>query len=227
MDWKAVCCHKEGYLTKQGIRQLKSAFARQIYRQELISVYEEQTMWRDRLGKEAANAMVESIRQMASGTIQNSRLERLTLELEEQLRHVKGKKVYGYLPANVKITVDQIVDELAQDSRIAEAYELWQQLREKIYSVYSKDLPLRIPLSAQKEFKSVRNMVIRETLRMSQKLVQSEADEIASEIEPDVTAADDPSDVKSKEAPPLFSKERRYWLFHRLRGTLHLLHAVW
>ena len=211
---------KEGYLTKQGIRQLKSAFARQIYRQELISVYEEQTTWRDRLGKEAANAMVESIRQMASGTIQNSRLERLTLELEEQLRHVKGKKVYGYLPADVKITVDQIVDELAQDSRIAEVYEFWQQLREKIYSVYSKDLPLRIPLSAQKEFKSVRNMVIRETLRMSQELVKSETDEIAGEIEPDVTVADDPLKSDIGTSPPLFSKERRYWTARKyLRGS--------
>lgn len=210
---------KEGYLTKQGIRQLKSAFARQIYRQELISVYEEQTMWRDRLGKEAANAMVESILQMASGSIQNNRLERLTLELEDQLRHVKGKKVYGYLPADVKITVDQIVDELAQDSRIAEAYELWQQLREKIYSVYSKDLPLRIPLSAQKEFKSVRNMVIRETLRMSQELVQSESDEIAGEIEPDVTGTEKPKKDDS-EAPSLFSRERRYWTARKyLRGS--------
>ena len=202
---------KEGYLTKQGIRQLKSVFARQIYRQELISVYQEQTMWRDRLGKEAANAMVESFRQMASGTIRNSRMEELTLKLDEQLRHVKGKKIYGYLPPDVKLSVDQIVEELAQDPRVAEAYELWQQLREKVYSTYSKNLPARIPLSAQKEFKSVRNMVIRETRRMSQELVQSEADEIAGEIEPDVTAADGPSDVKSEGAPPLFSKERRYW----------------
>lgn len=211
---------KEGYLTKQGIRQLKSVFARQIYRQELISVYEEQTMWRDRLGKEAANAMVESIRQMASGTMHNSQMEKLTLKLDEQLRHVKGKKVYGYLPPDVKLTVDQIVEELAQDPRVAEAYELWQQLREKVYSTYSKDLPARIPLSAQKEFKSVRNMVIRETLRMSQELVQSEADEIAGEIEPDVTAADTQSEVKSEEAPPLFSKERRYWTAKKyLRGS--------
>lgn len=211
---------KEGYLTKQGIRQLKSVFARQIYRQELISVYEEQTMWRDRLGKEAANAMVESIRQMASGTMHNSQMEKLTLKLDEQLRHVKGKKVYGYLPPDVKFTVDQIVEELAQDPRVAEAYELWQQLREKVYSTYSKDLPARIPLSAQKEFKSVRNMVIRETLRMSQELVQSEADEIAGEIEPDVTAADTQSEVKSEEAPPLFSKERRYWTAKKyLRGS--------
>ena len=143
---------KEGYLTKQGIRQLKSVFARQIYRQELISVYEEQTMWRDQLGKEAANAMVESIRQMASGTIRNSRMEKLTLKLDNQLRDVKGKKVYGYLPPDVKLTVDQIVEELAQDPHVSHAYELWQQLREKVLSTYSKDLPPRLPLSAQKEF---------------------------------------------------------------------------
>lgn len=211
---------KEGYLTKQGIRQLKSVFARQIYRQELICVYEEQTMWRDQLGKEAANAMVESIRQMASGTIRNSRMEKLTLKLDEQLRDVKGKKVYGYLPPDVKLTVDQIVEELAQDPRVSKAYELWQQLREKVLSTYSKDLPPRLPLSAQKEFKSVRNMVIRETLRMSQELVQSESSEIAGEIQPDATAADGPSEVQNEGAPPLFSKERRYWTARKyLRGS--------
>ena len=177
-------------------------------------------MWRDRLGQEAVNAMVESIRQMASGSIQNKRLENLTLKLDEQLRHVKGKKVYGYLPPDVKLTVDQIVEELAQDPRVSHAYELWQQLREKVYSVYSKDLPLRIPLSAQKEFKSVRNMVIRETLRMSQELVQSESDEIAGEIQPDATAADGPSEVQNEGVPPLFSKERRYWTARKyLRGS--------
>ena len=211
---------REGYLTKQGIRQLKSVFARRVYRQELVCVYEEQTMWRDRLGQEAANAMVESIRQMASGTIQNKRLEKLTLKLDEQLRYVKGKKVYGYLPPDVKLTVDQIVEELAQDPRVSHAYELWHQLREKVYSVYSKDLPLRIPLSAQKEFKSVRNMVIRETLRRSQELIQSESDEIAGEIQPDATAADGPSEVQNEGVPPLFSKERRYWTARKyLRGS--------
>lgn len=210
---------KEGYLTKQGIRQLKSVFARQIYRQELISVYEEQTMWRDQLGKEAANAMVESIRQMASGTIRNSRMEKLTLKLDDQLRDVKGKKVYGYLPPDVKLTVDQIVEELAQDPHVSHAYELWQQLREKVLSTYSKELPPRLPLSAQKEFKSVRNMVIRETLRMSQELVQSESDEIAGEIEPDVTGTEKPKKDDS-EAPSLFSRERRYWTAKKyLRGS--------
>ena len=139
---------------------------------------------------------------------------------QEQLRDVKGKKVYGYLPPDVKLTVDQIVDELSQDPRVSNAYELWQQLREKVLSTYSKDLPPRLPLSAQKEFKSVRNMVIRETLRMSQELVQSESSEIAGEIQPDVTSADGSSEVQNEGVPPLFSKERRYWTARKyLRGS--------
>ena len=66
----------------------------------------------------------QGIRQMSSGTIQNRQLEKLTLEMGEQLRHVKGKEVYGYLPADVKITVDQIVHELALAPRVANVYEL-------------------------------------------------------------------------------------------------------
>jgi len=112
------------------------------------------------------------------------------------------------VPPDVKLTVDQIVEELAQDPHVSHAYELWQQLREKVLSTYSKDLPPRLPLSAQKEFKSVRNMVIRETLRMSKELVQSESDEIAGEIEPDVTGTEKPKKDDS-EAPSLFSRERR------------------
>ena len=211
---------REGYLTKQGIRQLKSVFARRVYRQELVCVYEEQTMWRDRLGQEAANAMVESIRQMASGTIQNKRLEKLTLKLDEQLRYVKGKKVYGYLPPDVKLTVDQIVEELAQDPRASPMPMSSGNSCGRRYTASTQRSSARIPLSAQKEFKSVRNMVIRETLRMSQELIQSESDEIAGEIQPDATAADGPSEVQNEGVPPLFSKERRYWTARKyLRGS--------
>ena len=65
----------------------------------------------------------------------------------------------------------------------------------------------------------MRNMVIRETLRMSQELVQSESDEIAGEIEPDVTGTEKPKKDDS-EAPSLFSRERRYWTAKKyLRGS--------
>lgn len=158
---------KEGYLTKQGIRDIKSAFAQQIFRQDLISVYEKQTQYRDALGRNAESLMSELISKMENGTIQNDKLEQLTAELIEKLRHTSGKKVYGYLPPKVKALVDQIVDELAADERVAKAYTLWQEMRDEVCRTYSENLGAHLPLSKQKEFKPVRNMVIREALKLS------------------------------------------------------------
>ena len=58
--------------------------------------------------------------------------------------------------------VDEIVDELARDPRVAKAYDLWYEMREEVLRTYKNDLPERLPLSRQKEFKSIKNMVIRE-----------------------------------------------------------------
>ena len=95
----------------------------------------------------------------------NARLEQLTEELAERLLTVKGRKVYGYLPPRVKAIVDAIVEELAKDERVSAAYETWQTLHEQVCLDYDQRPPKRLPLSRQKEFRSVRNMVIQETLQ--------------------------------------------------------------
>ena len=95
----------------------------------------------------------------------NARLEQLTEELAERLLTVKGRKVYGYLPPRVKAIVDTIVEELAKDERVSAAYETWQTLYEQACLDYDQRPPKRLPLSQQKEFRSVRNMVIQETLQ--------------------------------------------------------------
>ena len=74
--------------------------------------------------------------------------------------------MYGYLPPKTKTLVDAIVDELAKDERVAAAYDLWNQMREEVCRTCSEQLPERLPLSKQKEFKAVRNMIIREMLRL-------------------------------------------------------------
>ena len=159
---------KEGYLTKQGIQQVKSAFGRRIFQQDLIHVYEQKTEYRDTLGRDAERTMAELITQMETGQLQNERLEQLVVELAQQLHNTKGKKVYGYLPPGTKAVVDAIVDELAKDERVAAAYDLWNQMRDEVCRTYSEQLPERQTLSQQKEFKSVRNMVIREVLQLGQ-----------------------------------------------------------
>ena len=158
---------KEGYLTQDGIRQVKSAFARRIFQQDLMHVYEQKTEYRNQLQQNAAEAMQELIRQMRGGTLENPQLEDQIEALARRLRIVRGKKVYGYLPPEVKLMVDGIVDALAADERVAKAYDLWNEMRETICRTYSEILPERRPLSKQKEFKPVRNMVIREALQLA------------------------------------------------------------
>ncbi|OUO82260.1 hypothetical protein B5F52_10210 [Flavonifractor plautii] len=157
---------KEGYLTRQGIQQVKSAFGRRIFRQDLLHVYEQKTEYRNTLSRDAERTMAELITQMETGQIQNENLERLALELAQRLHNTQGKKVYGYLPPVDKALVDAIVDELAKDERVAAAYDLWNQMQEEVCRTYSEQLPERLPLSRQKEFKAVRNMVVREVLQL-------------------------------------------------------------
>ena len=157
---------KEGYLTKQGIKQIKSSLVRQVYKDDLLNVYQKQTAHRDRLQENALEDMESLIQKMQDGEISTPKLELLITELAERLQNYSGKKVYGYLPPATKRIVDAIVDELASDERVAEAYSLWQDMRDEVFSFYSKAKPERVPLSQQKEFKPVRNMVIREVVQM-------------------------------------------------------------
>ena len=160
----------EGYLTKPAILELRSALTRQIFKDDLKNIYVQQTAYRDRLQEDALDVMESLIQKMQDGEISTPKLELLITELAERLRNYSGKKVYGYLPPATKRIVDAIVDELASDERIAEAYSLWQDMRDEVFSFYSKAKPERVPLSQQKEFKPVRNMVIREVVQMMEKL---------------------------------------------------------
>ena len=187
---------KEGYLTRQGIQQVKSAFGRRIFQQDLLHVYEQKTEYRDALGRDAERTMAELITQMETGQLQNENLERLILELSRRLQNTKGKKVYSYLPPVAKALVDAIVDELAKDERVAAAYDLWNQMREEVCRTCSEQLPERLPLSKQKEFKAVRNMIIREMLRLG-RCEPPTTDEVVHGFTPSGTSPA-PSDVQRR-----------------------------
>ena len=176
---------KEGYLSRQGIRSIKSALVSTIYRNDRLHIYEQKDEQRGLLRQEAEARMATLIGQMAAGTLQSDKLELLVTDLAQRLREVSGKKVYGYLPPRVKRIVDEIVDELAKDERVSSAYALWQELREQLCIDYNQTPPQRVPLSQQKEFKTVRNMVIRETLRLSEMHFTFEDDAISDEPEPE------------------------------------------
>ena len=148
-----------------GIRKMKSVFARRIYHADRMHIYQQKDTARQELQAQTRKAMVECIARLSSGAVENPQLEQLTEELAERLLTVKGRKVYGYLPPRVKAIVDAIVEELAKDERVSAAYETWQTLYEQVCLDYDQRPRKRLPLSQQKEFRSVRNMVIQETLQ--------------------------------------------------------------
>ena len=156
----------EGYLTKKGVENLRSSFARDIFAQDLLSVYEQQTEHRDALRAEGKKLAEEIAAGIHAGSYDNPVLENKLTELAGRLARTGGKKVYGYLKADVKDLIDNIVDELAKDERIASLYSLWYEKREEVLKTYTMDMPARLPLSRNPEFKPIRNAVIQAAMEI-------------------------------------------------------------
>lgn len=155
---------KEPYMTEQGLLKMKSAFAREIFRQDLLQTYEQQTKHRNTLNQESRSLLEEITEQIYSGGYANETVELMLRELAKQLANTKGKKVYGYLPQKARNLVNGIVDELEKDQRIQQLYDLWYEQREVILQTYTDRPPERLPLSQNKTFRAVKNAVIQEAL---------------------------------------------------------------
>ena len=156
----------EGYLTQKGIENLRSSFARDIFQQDLTYIYERQTEHRDKLRAEARDIVDDLVSKINSEIYISASIQHKLLELADRLSKTKGKKVYGYLKPDVKALVDSIVDELANDSRIKKLYDLWYEQKENTIRTYTDEIPDRIPLVNNKEFKSIKNAVIKEAMKL-------------------------------------------------------------
>lgn len=161
----------EGYLTKKGIEKMKSGLVKYIFKNEMQEIYEQQTQRRDQLKNESRDVLLKLIQEMKSGTVNNPKIEELFLHLSERLKSTTGKKVYGYLGANLKAIVDELIDELSKEPIVAKAYELWYEMREEVLHSYMDELSEKLPLSQQKEFKSIKNMIISEAEQFSIEVV--------------------------------------------------------
>ena len=205
---------RSGYLTKEGITQIKSDLVGEIFRQDLTELYRQQTQRRDALNRDAQAVMRELIHRMEEGAVDNPRIEELMTHLADRLRFTSGKKQYGYLKAPLKAVVDEIVDELAKDPRVAQAYELWYELREEVLRTYKNDLPEHLPLSRQKEFKRIKNIVIEEAVRLGELRqvfhLEDHGEEALPEQEGDGPQPE-PGGVREEEAPPDSGAPRTSW----------------
>ena len=177
----------QAYLSPDGIRRIKSKLTNDIFQQEMLHLYEQKTVSRDKLVREARQAMRELVQQMRNRICDHPEAEQLMQELALQLETVKGKKSYGYLPKKQKALVDEIVDQMEQLPTVAECYQKWWELQSQVEDFYSEKERHRPPLSQQKEFRQIKNAVIQEaeTIRLGEITFEDDAlrqnDEVAGD----------------------------------------------
>lgn len=151
-----------GHLTKKGIFSMRSKLTGTIFREGLKDVYIRKESIYKRSIQTAQEKLLELTAQMEQRTCPDIGIEQMMLELSQQLSQLSGKHQYGYLPKPVKATVDAIVDRLAQLPEVAACYEQWWKLKDEIAGYYGRNTPPHQPLVQQKEFRTIKNMIIQQ-----------------------------------------------------------------
>lgn len=173
---------KQGYLTNKGIEEMRRLLANDIFRNEMYYAFTLETQMRDEVRAEAKRRINELLESVETPIAASKEMKNLYSQLVGQLSGYKGKKVYGYLPKSIKQTVDAIVAELAKDERIAELYAEWNKAnREKLSIYYDKPKP-DIPLEDNKEFRDIKNAVLRSAVLMVQTSVSLQSAPINSAV---------------------------------------------
>ena len=185
MAWSII--PDEAYLTREGIRKIKSQLANQIFKQEMLHTYEQKSQSRDELVREARRAIRKLTQEMARSIRTEPVIEQKMELLAGQLETVEGKKSYGYLPKSVKKTVDEVVDRLEDTPAVKACYAQWCALQSEVESYYHDKPRERKKLSQEKEFRQIKNAVIQEAERIRLGEITFEDKGLAGHDEPTQT----------------------------------------
>ena len=182
MAWSAT--PGQAYLDRDGIRQIKSTLTNQIFQQELLHLYEEKSVSRDELVRQTRQAMLELAQRMRDELCICPDAEKGLWELSQKINGVQGKKVYGYLPKPMKQLVDKVVDAMEKLPVVNECYQKWWELQCQVNDYYYAQQRQRPPLSQQKEFRQIKNTVIKEAEHICKGRMSFEDAALAQEDEP-------------------------------------------
>lgn len=157
-----------GYLTAKGIRELKSSFSQDIFRNDQYKLYAEQTRIRNELKDEMQKVLEELKTFKPKEFVISDATADLMRKLKSELKTVEGKKKYGYLPKRIKNIVDDLLKQIVNENPdLKDMYSKWNEVNRQKLSVYrdaSKESD--IPIEENKEFKSLKNMLIEAVSKM-------------------------------------------------------------
>ena len=158
---------QEPYLSEKGIHNIKQTLAGDIFRQDLIAIYKKQTTARDDIKERYRERIKELAFEIQNGDHSFSPELMMKMELlSKKLEKHKGKKVYGYLDKDTKSLVNEIVKMLGTEEKIVELYNSWYGYKCETVRTYTDEMPVKIPIEENEEFKSIRNNVVQVVSQM-------------------------------------------------------------
>ena len=164
----------------------------------MLCEYKKQTEHRDALKVQSRGVLAELIAKINSGTYDNPQVGGSVAGTRQEVGCDQRQKQYGYLRKDIKEIINNIVDELGKDERIAALYDLWYESKETALKGLHRSQPERLPLSQNKEFKSVKNMVIAEAMKLNLPTDEIEETDEPTEQDRELTA----EEAESPDPPP-------------------------
>ena len=149
-------------LDKNGIKQIKSAFAKDIFREEMHNTYVNKTDYRNELNKQSKallNELLNNPLEHYDKAQLNELLGKMNKLVDVLPEH--GKMVYGYMPEKVKHLVDDIQRHLVYDNKILnDLYMKYCDCQYNIEQMYINE-PELAPIEQNKDFVVIKNEIIK------------------------------------------------------------------
>lgn len=155
---------REGFVTRQGIEKIRGTFGREIFKQDLIQLYTKQTESRDKLKKYSRDMVERMLKGVEVSHIDNKYVFKKIMELRSSLNDYHGRLAFAYIPKESKQIINDILREMEKNEYLQQLYEQWLLYKQDIHSTYKDEVLERLPLLEQKEFKSIKNMILNEVV---------------------------------------------------------------
>jgi len=217
---------KYGFLRKDRLLHMQSVLTNTIYADELKEIYIQKDVAYKEVTEAAREIMRELVDRMESVSEPPASVQQKLLELAMELRTVSGKKQYAYLKKPLKDKVDEIMDELEKLPEVAAYYSVWNGVRDTLEGCYKNQPRQHNPLSQQKEFRAIKNVIIQEAERLRQQMEQESLQEEEPSPEEASTGASANPTLASESASSATSYSVRLPSEYLLNSTVRLFHQV-
>lgn len=157
----------EGYINKQGITAIKSAFAKDIFADDNKQIYVNKTELRDQI-KQETNSILQQIEKNPLGQYAKETQQQLC----EKLLQVKnnpspGRAFYKYQSPENKKLIDEIQSLLVtQSPALSELYAQWCKEQYNLELTYQSEPDTDIPIEEQKTFYFIKNFILQAAINL-------------------------------------------------------------